>query len=141
MGLHSEASLDRQFVEFTKVLNLYLNHFPRHEKYGLALQIRNAAYDVYGYIVESQKRYQKKTSLTNLDIRHEQLRMFVRLAHELEYFAFRDGERRLPSEVAAEHRYLVLSRHIDEIGRRIGGWIAAERERGKEQQKAVRESS
>jgi len=83
MALHSEATLDRRFVEFAKLLNTYLNHFPRHEKYGLALQIRNAAYDVYGYIVESQKRYQKKTSLTNLDVRHEQLRMFVRLAHGL----------------------------------------------------------
>ena len=142
MALHSEATLDRRFVEFAKLLNTYLNHFPRHEKYGLALQIRNAAYDVYGYIVESQKRYQKKTSLTNLDVRHEQLRMFVRLAHELGYFAFRDGERCTPSEDKADHRYLVLSRHIDELGRMIGGWITAERDKaaGKEQQKAARES-
>ena len=143
MALHSEATLDRRFVEFAKLLNLYLNHFPRHEKYGLALQIRNAAYDVYGYIVESQKRYQKKTSLTNLDVRHEQLRMFVRLAHELGYFAFRDGARCVPGEDKADHRYLVLSRHIDELGRMIGGWITAERDKaaGKEQQKAARESS
>jgi len=140
MGLHSEAQLDRRFLEFAKLLNVYLNHFPRHEKYGLALQIRNAAYDVYGFIVEGQKRYQKKTSLTNLDIRHEQLRMFVRLAHELDYFAFRDGERPDPGGVRAadkaEHRYATLSRHIDELGRMIGGWIAVER--GKN---AVRESS
>lgn len=30
MGLHSEAGLDRKFVEFAKLLTLYLNHFPRH---------------------------------------------------------------------------------------------------------------
>ena len=143
MALHSEATLDRRFVEFAKLLNLYLNHFPRHEKYGLALQIRNAAYDVYGYIVESQKRYQKKTSLTNLDVRHEQLRMFVRLAHELGYFAFRDGALTVAPAEKAEHRYLVLSKQIDELGRMIGGWITAERDKaaGKEQQRAVRESS
>lgn len=143
MALHSEATLDRRFVEFAKLLNLYLNHFPRHEKYGLALQIRNAAYDVYGYIVEGQKRYQKKTSLTNLDVRHEQLRMFVRLAHELGYFAFRDGALAAAPAEKAEHRYLVLSKQIDELGRMIGGWIAAERDKaaGKEQQRAVRESS
>lgn len=70
MALHSEATLDRRFVEFAKLLNTYLNHFPRHEKYGLALQIRNAAYDVYGYIVESQKRYQKKTSLASPPAHH-----------------------------------------------------------------------
>lgn len=36
MGLHDEAKLDRKFTEFAKQMNLYLNHFPKHEKYGLA---------------------------------------------------------------------------------------------------------
>ena len=135
MDVHCEARLDRRFVEFAKLMNTYLNHFPRHEKYGLALQIRNAAYDVYGFIIESQKRYQKKTSLTNLDIRHEQLRMFVRLAHELGYFQFRNGERAETPEERAEHRYMTLSRLIDELGRMIGGWMAADRD------KATREAS
>jgi len=85
MGLHDEAKLDRKFAEMAKLMNIYLNHFPKHEKYGLALEIRRSAYSVYGFIVEAQKRYQKKTSLTNLDIEHERLRMFVRLAHELGY--------------------------------------------------------
>lgn len=73
MGLHDEARLDRKFIEFARLMNIYLNHFPKHEKYGLALEIRRAAYEVYGFIVEAQKRYQKKTTLTHLDIRHEQL--------------------------------------------------------------------
>ncbi len=125
MGTHSEARLDIRFVEFAKTMNNYLNHFPKHEKYGLALQIRNAMYDVYGFIVEAQKRYQKKTSLTNLDIRHEQLRMLVRLAFELSYFEFKDGARSDASPNAlAKRRYLALSRHIDELGRLIGGWIS-----------------
>lgn len=130
MGLHSEANLDRRFVEMMRQLNGYLNHFPKHEKYGLALEIRRAAYDVYGFIVEAQKRYQKKTSLTNMDIRHEQLRMFVRLAHELGYFEFRDGARAdAAPEALAQKRYLAISARIDEIGRMIGGWIAADREK------------
>ncbi len=53
VGLHDEARLDRKFIELAKLMNIYLNHFPKHEKYGLALEIRQAAYDVYGYIVES----------------------------------------------------------------------------------------
>jgi hypothetical protein len=118
-----------------KLLNVYLNHFPKHEKYGLALEIRRAAYDTYGLIVEAQKRYQKKTTLTSLDIRHEQLRMLARLAHELGYFEFKAGIKdERPEEVAAR-RYLALSRAIDEIGRIIGGWITADR-----QKSAVRES-
>jgi hypothetical protein len=79
MGLHDEAKLDSKFTDFARQMNLYLNHFPKHEKYGLALEIRRAAYDVYSFIVEAQKRYHKKTAITNLDVRHEQLRMLLRL--------------------------------------------------------------
>lgn len=131
MGLHDEAKLDRKFVEFAKLMNIYLNHFPKHEKYGLAQKIRQCAYDMYGLIVEAQKRYQKKTTLTNLDIQHEQLRMFVRLAYELGYFGFKNGTS--GSEESSDHRYLALSRLVDEIGRMIGGWIVADR--------AIREAS
>jgi hypothetical protein len=53
MSIHSEATLDRKFIEFAKLMNIYLNHFPAHEKYGLSLQIRTAAYDVYALIIES----------------------------------------------------------------------------------------
>ena len=126
MGHHDEAKLDVEFIDFMKQLNLYLNHFPKHEKYGLTQTIRVKAYEVYGYIVESQKRYMKKTSLTNLDICHEQLRMFLRLAFELGYFSFKDGAK-VGEEYTktATHRYLVLSLMVDELGRMIGGWIMA----------------
>ncbi len=128
MGLHDEARLDQKFIGLARQMNLYLNHFPKHEKFGLALEIRHTAYDVYGYIVEAQKRYQKKTTLANLDIRHEQLRMFLRLAYELGYFEFKGGEREEKNcEKLAEHRYLALSRLVDEVGRMIGGWIVADR--------------
>jgi hypothetical protein len=128
MGLHSEAGLDKKFIEFAKLMNVYLNHFPKHERHGLALEIRRAAYDMYGMIVECQKRYHKKTTLTGLDIRHEQLRMLVRLASELGYFAYRDGANN-SDKGRGEHRYLVLSALIDELGRMIGGWIVADRDK------------
>lgn len=127
MGLHDEAKLDRKFLEFAKLMNLYLNHFPSHEKYGLALSIRQKAYEVYGFITEAQKRYHKKTALTNLDCAHEQLRMFVRLAFSMGYFGFKNGQRDDHPEETAEHRYLALSRLVDEMGRMIGGWIVSTR--------------
>lgn len=133
MGRDSEARLDRKFIEFSKLMNIYLNHFPAHEKYGLALEIRRAAYDVYALIVECQKRYHKKTTFTNLDIRHEQLRMLIRLANELGYFRFKDGKKE--HEQSSDRRYLTISAMIDEIGKMIGGWIAAD------SGKAVREVS
>lgn len=84
MGVHSEAQMNRKFVEMAKLLNVYLNHWPKHEKYALASRVRNTAYQLYDYITEAQKRYHKKTTLSNLDIAHEQLRMQLYLANELE---------------------------------------------------------
>jgi hypothetical protein len=127
MGIHDEAKLDRKFIEMAKLLNIYLNHFPKHEKYGLALEIRRSAYAMYGHIVEAQKRYHKKTALTNLDVEHERLRMLVNLAHALGYFAFKDGARADRPESTADHRHLAISRLVDEMGKMIGGWIVAHR--------------
>ena len=124
MGIHSETELNRKFIEFAKLLNIYLNHFPKHEKYALANQIRSTAYEVYDLISEGQKKYYKKTTLTNLDIAHEKLRMQLFLANELGYFKFSDGKAILtPRDNPEEHRYLTISLMIDELGRMIGGWI------------------
>ena len=130
MGQHSEAELNQKFIETAKLMNIYLNHFPKFEKYALAQQIRQCMYEVYALIVEGQKRYHKKTTLTNLDIRHEQWRMFANLANSLGYFEFKDGKESDKSPVKmAAHRYLAISRLIDELGRMIGGWITFERQR------------
>ena len=136
MGQHSEAELNRKFIETAKLMNIYLNHFPKFEKYALAQQIRQCMYEVYALIVEAQKRYHKKTTLNNLDIRHEQLRMMVNLAHALGYFKFKDGKQTEEStETVAAHRHLAINRLIDELGRMIGGWIISERR--EEQQREV----
>lgn len=128
MSQHSEAELNRKFVETAQLMNTYLNHFPRFEKYALCQQIRQCMYEVYSLIIESQKRYHKKTTLTTLDIRHEQWRMLVNLAHAMGYFEFKDGGRsaEAPAKLAT-HRHLAISRLIDELGRMIGGWIVHER--------------
>lgn len=124
-NIHGEAQLFRKFAELAKLLNIYLNHFPKAEKYALAQRIRNTAYEMHDLITEGQKRYHKKTTLSNLDITHERLRMQVHLAYELGYFKFKDGRRHMEDgESIEEHRYLAISRLIDEIGRMIGGWIA-----------------
>ncbi|HQR84479.1 MAG: four helix bundle protein [Polynucleobacter sp. 24-46-87] len=136
MGQHSEAELNQKFIETAKLMNIYLNHFPKFEKYALALQIRQCMYEVYGFIVEGQKRFYKKTALSNLDIRHEQLRMMVNLAHSLGYFEFKNGKGIDKSpEKTAVHRFLAISKLIDELGRMIGAWLVFERS------KAVGEAS
>jgi 23S rRNA-intervening sequence protein len=124
MGKDSEAGLNRKFLEFLKLLNIYLNHFPKHEKHALCERIRNTAYELYDLISEAEKRYFKKTTLTQMDIIHERLRMQIYLAYELEYFKFKDGKTNDQNpEYLSGKRYTTLSFLNDEIGKMIGGWI------------------
>ena len=131
MAVDKEAMLVRKFIEFSKLMNVYLNHFPRHERYALSNRIRNSAYDVYGLIVECQKRYHKKTSLTQLDIAHEQLRMQLYLAYELGYFQYSDGRADNKAAEVEAKRWQAISKLVDELGRMIGGWIKHELETSK----------
>jgi hypothetical protein len=128
VGIHSEAILNRKYMEMIKLLNVYLNHFPKFEKYALCSNIRNTAYGVYDLITECQKRYYKKTSLVNLDIEHEKLRMQIHLANELGYFNFKDG--RKDEKINGVKKYLAISRVIDEIGKIIGAWINKLKQQG-----------
>jgi len=129
MAIHSEAILNRKFIEMAKLMNIYLNHFPRFEKYALSNNIRNTMYRLYDLITECQKRYYKKTSLTELDITHQKLRMQIYLANELGYFEFKDGKKN--EKVNAPKRFIAITKLIDEIGKIIGAWINKMKEKGK----------
>lgn len=120
----SGVLLVRKYVELAAKLNTYLNHWPHHEKFGLALQIRNSLYGCYNLMVEGHKRYHKKTTLTQLDVGHEQLRMQLYLAYQLGYFAHHKGKA-APKD-AGDRRWMIISHAVDEIGRMIGGWIKKE---------------
>ena len=79
-------------------------------------------YEVFGLIVECQKRYHNKTSITKLDVRHEQLRALLNLAYELGYYEYEHHKReRTPTETL--RRYTAISVLINELGSMIGGWI------------------
>jgi len=127
---YSEACLVNKMTDFIKLANVNLNHFPRHEKYGLSQQIRNAMYDIYNLIIEGEKRYHKKTSLTELDVKHQQLRMMIKLAYELGYFEYHNGKTQR-SQTETDRRYLALNSLVNEVGAMIGGWIKSEFEKMK----------
>lgn len=116
------AALIHKLRELIKLTNVHLRHFPKHERYALSQEIRQAAYGVYTGAVECMKRYHNKTTLTKLDVQHEQLRMLVNLAFELGYYEYQDG-RRAHTETEALRRYTALSILINEAGAMIGGWL------------------
>jgi hypothetical protein len=105
------------------LMNVQLKHFPNFEKYGLTQEIRVAMYGVFQLIIECEKKYQNKTSLSRLDVMHEQLRMLVNLAFELKYYEYNNGKQFY--ENTAIRRYTAASILINELGAMIGGWIRA----------------
>lgn len=46
MAVDREAALIRKFMEFAKLMNVYVHHFPKHERYALSNRIRNSSYHV-----------------------------------------------------------------------------------------------
>jgi len=120
--------------EMIQLLTVQIHHFPRHEKYALCQEIRCAAYDIYGLLVECWKKRHNKTTLARLDTRHEQLRMLVNLAFELGYYRYHHHKRG-HSETEAQRRYTAISIKINEVGAMIGGWL--NRLRAAEQGRAV----
>lgn len=86
--------------------------FPKHEKYLLANKIRELGYEIFEAAVTVNKKFHKKTTLSDLNVKHEVLRQFVNLSFELKYIDMQ------------KHRVSQLK--IDEVGKLIGAWIKNE---------------
>lgn len=97
--------------ELDQYSHVALQQFPKHEKYVLAMQIRQTLAGLIQQTIRCAKRFHKKTSLQDMDIEVEYLRSLVRKSYSLGYINI--------------HRYEVWSSHINEIGRIVGGWIKA----------------
>ena len=73
------------------------------------------------------KRYFKKTTLTELDVKHELLRNAWQLYYELGYLAYKDGHHD-SDKTYPLHRLSVINAKVDEVGRMIGAWIKKEKD-------------
>lgn len=120
-GVNPESNLHVKLLSLIKLINIHLNHFPKHEKFALCNQIRMCMYDVYNLVTICNKNYGSKNALHSLDVKHEQLRMLLKLAFELGYYNYKQGTASNSAEPI--RRYLAVSSMIDEIGSMIGGWV------------------
>lgn len=116
--------------ELIKLSHIYLSHAPKGEKYASVQKIKNLEWDLYLLITECMKKYYKKTTLYQLDITHEQLRVAWQLYFELGFLNFKDGAHNHDSSYG-NHRFESINRIIDEVGAMIGGWIAVENKNNK----------
>ena len=101
--------IERKAKELIKYIDVYTRHFPKYQKYVLGERLRNQSQDLIDLIITINKKHYKKTDLSLLDVRHEQLRVNTNISYEL--------------ELVDEYRYRHLANLINEIGRMIGGWL------------------
>ena len=102
-------SIEHKLIGMSKYGLICLKNFPKHERHGLASDIRDSMWEMMDLTVRALKRYHKKNTLQDLDIKNAVLLRQVRLAHELGHLT--------------TSRYENWSKLLLEIGKMIGGWI------------------
>ena len=66
-------------------------------------------FGLYENAIIINKRFHKKTTITEMNVNHELLRQLVNLSYELKYIN------------SQKHR--VCQAHISEVGKMIGAWV------------------
>ena len=86
-----------------------LTQFPKAERFSFAQDIRHCLNTLLELTITEEKRYIKKTTIENMDVENEKLKLYIRMAHDLRYID--------------NHRYAVWEAKVVEIGRMIGGLL------------------
>lgn len=104
--------IEKKIREMILYNHIMVMQFPKNEKYLLANKIRELGYEILESAITVNKKFHKKTTLSDLNVKHEILRQFVNLAFELKYI---DSQKHRVSQIK-----------IDEVGKLIGAWIKDE---------------
>ena len=86
-----------------------VSELPRSQRYLLGDRLESASFDVLELLLEACYAQTKLSLLRQANVKLEKIRYFVRLCKDLKLISL--------------HRYEVISKMIDEIGKQLGGWI------------------
>ncbi|MDX2246560.1 MAG: diversity-generating retroelement protein Avd [Bacteroidia bacterium] len=88
-----------------------LNRIPRNQKFVFGDRLQNHLSDLMEMLIEAHyaPKEQKYPILLRINIQIEKIRYFFRLGHDLNFYS-------------TGHLGLLAER-LDEIGRRVGGWM------------------
>lgn len=83
--------------------------YPREHRFALALRTQQAAFDFNELIVQARKTRNKRDLLIQADVKLEQVRIYLRLAHDI--------------GLLSTQQYEYVSREVSSVGALLGDWI------------------
>ena len=101
--------LYQKVYDFLLYIYPVIAKYPKYEKFTLQTQTKSCVIELEKCIIRANKSTAKKSLLYEADVLIEELKMLVRLAHDLRYISL--------------HQYEVICRKIAEIGALLGGLI------------------
>jgi len=101
--------IQKKVKDLIKYILIMSKQFPRYEKYLLADTIRKLSIELLEIVITINKKYYKKTTFSELDIKHAKLRELINVAYELRYIDIK--------------KYKTSQIIVDEVGKMIGAWI------------------
>lgn len=110
-----ELKIGQKAYDMVQYGYICLRRFPKSERHTLAAEIKMHMLQVLRLILQANRRRDKRSTLTELDVELDLLRLYVRLAHDVvEPASF-------PSR-SYEH----WSKLLNEIGKMLGGWMKSQ---------------
>jgi hypothetical protein len=86
-----------------------LEKFPRSQRFLLGDRIQSALLDILELLIRAAYSKNKENAIREANLKLETARYLVRLTKDLKYLSIK--------------RYEFASRHIDDIGAKIDGWL------------------
>ena len=104
----AELTAITKAYDLVREMTRRVGKFPRDFRFLLGDRILRNVYDVLDLLIEAKFSKDKVPLLSRANLRLEQIRFQVRLAHD--------------EQLISTHQYEVAARLVDEVGRLVGGW-------------------
>lgn len=101
--------LERKIFDMMDYAYDALAQYPKSEKFAMVADIKRCMDRILERAVEGLKKYYKKTTLQQLDVELEKLRLYIRLSHHKHFLS--------------DKKYDVWSGKVNELGKIVGSWI------------------